>query len=148
MVLLNTAIASTVPVPNDPVERVTLNVVVLLKTRALRSRIVTGQGVMSRVKTPVAAHCIPNVPFEVEKSAPKLTSTIRLSPARASAYNRTARAFVNVVDDTATSFMSYMIVPVGDSVSVGAVDVPPAAAADRATPPAAQPVPNTSLVEL
>src|SRR4051812_18071246 len=44
------------------------------------------------------------------------------------------------------SFMSYIIDPVGDSVRVGAVDVPPAAAADSSTPPDAQPVPDTSLV--
>ena len=40
-----------------------------------------------------------------------------------------------------------MIVPVGEIVSVGAVDVPPAAAADRAIPPDAQPVPEISFVE-
>src|SRR6185312_12830404 len=44
------------------------------------------------------------------------------------------------------SFMSYIIVPVGDSVRVGAVLVAPAAAADRTTPPVTQPVPDTSFV--
>ena len=36
-------------------------------------------------KTPVDAHWMPKVPLFVEKSAPKFTSTIRLSPASASA---------------------------------------------------------------
>src|ERR1044072_5558197 len=59
---------------------------------------------------------------------------------------RAARALVNVVELTAMSFMSYISDPVGDSVVVGEVLVAPAAAADRATPPDAQPVPDTSLV--
>src|SRR6185369_12383041 len=59
---------------------------------------------------------------------------------------RAARALVRVVLDTAMSAMSYIRDPVGDSVSVGAVEVAPAAAADSATPPDAHPVPLTSLV--
>jgi hypothetical protein len=45
------------------------------------------------------------------------------------------------------SSMSYMYVPVGEIVFVGAVLVPPAAAADRRIPPDAHPVPETSFVE-
>jgi hypothetical protein len=41
VVLPKTATTMTVPVPNEPVERVTVKLLVLLKTPELRSRIVT-----------------------------------------------------------------------------------------------------------
>src|SRR3954471_15382339 len=126
-VLLNTASASTVPVPNAAPDGVTLNEVAPENAPDDRPRIATGYGVRSIVNTPVAANWIPNVPLLVLKSAPKLMSTISASAVgvvSASAYSRTARALVSVVDETATSFMSYISVPVGLTVTVGAVDVP------------------------
>lgn len=50
---------------------------------------------------------------------------------------------IALITDTHTS---YIIEPVGDSVSVGEVEAAPAAAPDKTTPPVARPVPNTSLV--
>src|SRR3954467_904483 len=103
-------------------------------------------GVRSKANTPVVANWMPKVPLKVLNGAVKVISRIRLCAARASAYRRTADAFEIVVEATATSVMSYIHVPVGDTVFSGTVDAGPAAATDSSTPGVNQPGPTTSFV--